>query len=135
MPDLTPEQKEHLKMTHRANLRIDETWQIFNMYLADGKKPAEALELALDAVEVWSAWMSQNEVEPPDIPQPNFGQQIVDSMGQMFAKMPTLAAAAPRLGYIVRDNAGERFVDAEFPAESSTRTSDPNTAADPNSNT
>lgn len=130
MPDLTPEQKEHLKITHRANLRIEETWQIFNMYLAEGKKPAEALELALDAVDVWSSWMSQNEVEPPDIPHPDFGQQIVDSMGKMFEKLPGMPPWPYAPGRVQPAS-----VDAEFvPPTADERTSPPNRSDCPTSN-
>jgi hypothetical protein len=90
-PNLTPEQKEHLKIAHRANMRIEETWSLFCMYLSQDKKPIDALELARQAVCVWADWMDENEVEPPDIPRPDFGQQIVDSMGKMFKNLPVIA--------------------------------------------
>jgi hypothetical protein len=130
MPELTPEQKEHLKITHRANLRIDETWQLFNLYLSHDKAPGEALRLAVDAVSVWQEWMENNEVEPPDIPQQDFGQQIVDSMGKMFEKLPQLQKGiiAPWPYQIAPQ------VDAEFvPPTADERTSDPNPASQPNS--
>jgi len=87
-PQLTPEQKEHLKIAHRAHVRIEETWQLFTMFLSDGKTPEDALERAHSAVAVWADWMDSAQVEPPDIERPDFGQQIVDSMGKMFEKLP-----------------------------------------------
>jgi hypothetical protein len=112
-PNLTPEQKEHLKIAHRANMRIEETWQIFNMYLSDGKLPAEALEKALDAVEVWADWMAQNEVEPPDIPRPDFAQQMTDAMKQVVSSIPRMGQAVSQLQYPTF-TPPTGIVDAEF---------------------
>jgi hypothetical protein len=89
MPDLTPEQKEHFKMAHRANMRIEETWQLFTMFLSQDKKPLDALEMAREAVTVWAEWMDQNEVEPPDIQRPDFGEQLKDAMKIMTDRLPT----------------------------------------------
>ena len=63
---LTDEQKEQLKMARRANMRIEETWSLYCMFLSQDKRPAEALERAQEAVGVWVEWMDNNEVEPPE---------------------------------------------------------------------
>lgn len=87
---LTQEQKDHLKIMHRANMRIEETWSLFTMYLSQDKKPAEALQLAREAVDVWAEWMDDNQVEPPEIEQPDFGEQMKEAMGQFAEKMPQM---------------------------------------------
>ena len=132
MPKLTPEQKEHLKMAHRANMRIEETWSLFCMYLSQDKKPIDALELARQAVCVWADWMDENEVDPPDIPRPDFGQQIVDGMGKMFEKFPGFTTPAG-IGF----DPPSLNVDAEFgpDPDADERTSHPKGNDSPNSNT
>lgn len=96
-PNLTPEQKEHLKIAHRANMRIEETWSLFCMYLSQDKKPVDALELARQAVFVWADWMDENEVEPPDIQRPDFAQQMTDAMKQVVSSISTTARLAEQL--------------------------------------
>jgi hypothetical protein len=132
MPELTPEQKEHFKMAHRANMRIEETWQLFTMFLSQDKKPIDALEMAREAVTVWAEWMDENEVEPPDIQHPDFGQQMADAMQSVMSKLPmpsTIAHFLPQTGQ----------VDAEFipgaEPEPDTRTTPPSLADQPDSNT
>lgn len=130
MPELTPQQKEHLKMAHRSRERISETWSLFTMYLSDGKQPAEALELARAAVEVWGEWQDSAEVEPPDIEQSDFGDDIRDLIRRANPK----GMMATERGVIF---AAEGTLDPkdEPAATPNTRTSDPSPAADPNSNT
>jgi hypothetical protein len=116
-PNLTPEQKEHLKIAHRANMRIEETWSLFCMYLSQDKKPIDALELARQAVCVWADWMDENEVEPPDIPRPDFAQQMTDAMKQVVSSIPRMGQAVSQLQY-PRFAPPTGIVDAEFvPAE------------------
>lgn len=88
MADLTEEQKEQLKMARRANMRIEETWSLFTMFLSADKPPHEALRKAEEAVAVWVEWMDNNEVEPPDIKRPDFGEQITETMQKMFGAKP-----------------------------------------------
>jgi len=36
-PNYTPDQKEHIRMAQRADMRIQETWSLFAMFLSQGK--------------------------------------------------------------------------------------------------
>ena len=112
MPKLTPDQKEHLKIAHRASMRIEETWNLFMMYLSQDKQPEEALEKAREAVAVWADWMDENEVEPPEIERPDFTEEITTAMGKMMEHMKANPSGAGRL-LIGRDDEN-RGVDAEF---------------------
>jgi len=111
---LTDEQKEQLKMARRANMRIEETWSLYTMFLSQGTRPAEALERAQEAVTVWVEWMDHNEVDPPDIKQPDFGDQIAETMQKMFGGKPPFM-----IGAVGQDTAafitGKPVDDAEFP--------------------
>lgn len=140
--NLTPEQKEHLKIAHRANLRIEETWSLFCMYLSQDKTPEDALEKARQAVSVWADWMDQNEVEPPEIEHRDFGQQMAESMQRVFSAFPQLAPSftAGALAHDVLAQGGK--IDAEFLADpnetagtADERTADPKGSDSPNSNT
>ncbi len=72
MPNnLTPDQKEQLKMARRSGMRIEETWSLYIMFLSEDKRPADALQLAVEAVSVWADWMDANQIDPPEI-EPNF---------------------------------------------------------------
>ena len=98
-PQLSPEQKEQLKMARRSNLRIDETWSLYTMFLSSQEKmaPQDALERALEAVAVWADWMDHNEIEPPEIEHPDFATQLTQQMGKVFEGIarsgPSLRAA------------------------------------------
>jgi hypothetical protein len=83
-PNLTAEQKEQLKMAHRSNMRIEETWSLYTMFLSQDKRPEDALSLAVQAVSVWADWMDSNEVEPPDIHRPDFAEQMGEQMAKAF---------------------------------------------------
>lgn len=87
MPKLTPDQKEHLKIARHAAMRIEETWQLFCMYLSQDKTPDDALERARLAVSVWADWMDENQVEPPDIDRPDFTEEITNAMGKVMEHM------------------------------------------------
>lgn len=86
--NLTPDQKEHIRIARRAHLRIEETWSLFMMYLSQDKGPGEALELARDAVNVWADFMDSNHVEFPDIEEPSFADAIGAQMGRIIDKLP-----------------------------------------------
>jgi hypothetical protein len=58
------------------------------MYLSQDKSPEEALERARQAVSVWADWMDENEVEPPEIERPDFGEQLKDAMRMVADKLP-----------------------------------------------
>lgn len=84
-PNLTPDQKEQLKMARRSNMRIEETWSLYTMFLSSDKRPADALQLAVEAVSVWADWMDQNEIEPPEIHHPDFAEQMGEQMTKAFS--------------------------------------------------
>lgn len=86
-PKLTPEQREQVKLAHRANTRINETWSLYNLYLSEGDKPALALEKAHEAVAVWSEWMGQYEIEPPEIEQPDFMESVKTASREIMREM------------------------------------------------
>lgn len=116
-PNLTPDQKQHIRMAHRAKLRIEETWSLFCMHLSQGKKPVDALVEAREAVDVWADWMDDNDMEFPDIDRPDIGQQMERAAEMMVNKfkeagMPT--SPIPCASFLVKD--GE-IVDAEFAPE------------------
>jgi hypothetical protein len=93
-------QKEQLKMARRANERINETWNLFTMYLAQDKRPAEALELAQEAVSVWAEFQDHNEVDPPEIERPDIGGQLRNAMQKAVEDMEARRAGS---GMIVVD--------------------------------
>jgi len=113
MPELTAEQKEHLKIARRSRIRIEETWQLFCMYLSDNKTPDDALEKARAAVSVWADWMDDAEIEPPDIEQPDFVSQMGEAVGKMMQHIKTnpTGAGELRIGVDSESNTG---VDADF---------------------
>ena len=78
--ELTTEQKEQLKMARRANMRIEETWSLYCMFLSNDKRPPEALEMAQEAVAVWAEWMDHNQIEPPEIHQPDFSEEVTKAI-------------------------------------------------------
>jgi hypothetical protein len=111
MPDLTPEQKEHLKMAHRSQERIQETWSLYMMFLSRDMEPADALRRAVDASTVWAEWQDNNEVEPPEIHRQDFSEQITSAMDKMFRHMKANPSSSGELRLMTDEGAG---VDAEF---------------------
>ncbi len=73
---LTEEQKEHWRESERQNGIVRLTWQLFSMFLSDGKTPVESLRLAREAMEVWQDYDDANWMEPPDISPPDFPEQL-----------------------------------------------------------
>ena len=90
-PNLTDDQKQHIRIAQRSRMRIEECWTLFNMYLGNGVGPAEALRKAQEAVSVWAEWMDSNEIDFPEIAQPNFVEELTAGMGKMFEQFPKLA--------------------------------------------
>jgi hypothetical protein len=80
----TDEQKEHIKAAEHASMRIDETWQLYQMYLQIGDSPLQALEKARAAVMVWAEWMDSEKVDFPDIEQPDVVEQITAGMTKVY---------------------------------------------------
>ena len=104
---LTDEQKEQLKMARRANMRIEETWSLYCMFLSQDKRPAEALERAQEAVGVWVEWMDNNEVEPPEIEHQDIGEQMSAAMQKVA---DSFKSASPPIPFYLPQGP----VDAEF---------------------
>ncbi len=75
--NLTEEQKEHFREADRQNGIVRLTWQLFSMFLSEGKPPAESLRLAREAMEVWQEFDDEYWMEPPDIEPPNIFEQMV----------------------------------------------------------
>ncbi len=115
-PNLTDDQKEHIRIAQRAHMRVEETWTLFNLFLTEGKKPDEALQKAQEAVAVWSEWMDSNQVEFPEIEQPNYAQQLGQAMKTVFAELPKMPETARLLL-----EAAARLSDTERP-DGSTQT-------------
>ena len=94
MPILTEDQKEQLKMARRASMRIQETWDLYTMFLSQDKRPPEALERAQEAVAVWVEWMDNNEVDPPEIEHPDVMDQMTTAMQKMAETFKSAGASA-----------------------------------------
>jgi hypothetical protein len=74
-PNLTPEQKEHIKVANRAEDRLKGAWQLFCMYLQTGQYSArEAVQMADDAMEAWMEFA-------------DFGEQMAAQLGKVFDKL------------------------------------------------
>ena len=110
--NLTPDQKEQLKMARRANMRIEETWSLYTMFLSQDKRPHDALESAVEAVHVWAEWMDDNQVEPPEIEQPTFSDQMKD-VARMMAESFSINKLPSGFGVLKLTPDGG-LVDAEF---------------------
>jgi hypothetical protein len=108
MPQLTDEQKEQLKMSHRAAMRIDETWSLYTMFLSQDKRPLEALERAQEAVGVWVEWLDNNEVEAPEIERQDIGEQMTVAMQKIVDTIKT--SGVPTIPFYLPQGP----VDAEF---------------------
>jgi hypothetical protein len=93
--ELTTEQKEQLKMARRANIRIEETWSLYCMFLSNDKRPAEALEMAQEAVAVWAEWMDNNQIEPPDIKRPDFTEEMTRAVNSLLGYMEANRSGGP----------------------------------------
>lgn len=98
IPHLTQEQKEHFRLAQRANMRIEETWSLFTMFLSHDKAPADALRLAREAVDVWADFMDANVMEYPEIPQPDPFAGMGEQMAQAFQKMKESVQPGRRIG-------------------------------------
>lgn len=81
--NLTEEQKVHYREAERQNGIVRLTWQLFTMFLSENKSPAEALQQAREAMEVWQDFDDANWMEPPDIEQPDFAEQMQRVLAQV----------------------------------------------------
>jgi hypothetical protein len=138
MPDLTPEQKEHLKMAHRSHERIQETWNLYTLFLQTERDPGDALRRAVEASTVWAEWQDNNEVEFPEIERPDFVKDLGEAMGQMMKHVQRNPSGSGGISIGVDPETG-RPVEAIFnpgpddPPD--TRTTHPNPADQPDSTT
>lgn len=110
---LTDDQKQHLRMAHRAQERIQETWILFQMYLSQDKRPAEALNLAQEAASVWADWQDAHEIEPPDIEHPDFGadlKEVMDGFAGSLAKSGPFRQSGGAVFEIVPDGIQAEFL-------------------------
>ena len=83
------------------------------MYLGQDKRPADALQLAREAVDVWADWMDANVVEPPDIEPPDFAQTMRDTMDQVTATL--MKARPPGSAWMPDGPIDPEFIPAALP--------------------
>jgi hypothetical protein len=97
-PNLSPEQKEHIRIAQRNERRVEETWALYTMFLSQNKEPPEALRRAVEAVEVWAEYDDSNVVEYPEIDHPDFADQMTGVMGKMIQQLkPSALRSTPDL--------------------------------------
>src|SRR6266404_4163425 len=83
----SPDLQDHIKIAQRAALRNAQTFQMFTMMCAYGKKPEEALREAENAIEVWGEYEDAHVIEmPPDTSVGSFMAKIGAMAEQMVQK-------------------------------------------------
>ncbi len=77
----SPELQDHIKIAQRAALRNAQTFQMFTMMCAYGKKPEDALREAELAIDVWGEWEDAHMIEMP----------TGNSLGDILSKVNQMA--------------------------------------------
>ncbi len=88
----SPEQLEHIRISQRASLRNAQTFNLFTMLVAGGKRPDEALRDAEAAIELWGEYEDAHMIEPPPAPSMS---EILSKFGEMADRLGKPALPVP----------------------------------------
>jgi hypothetical protein len=89
----SPEQLEHMRLAQRASLRNAQTFNLFTMLVAGGKRPDEALKDAEAAMDVWEEYEDAHAIEPP--PGSSMGE-LLSKLGDMTDRLAKRRGLSPR---------------------------------------